>query len=276
MSGELAARDAALQAADHSRRQLFADVSHELKTPLTSMRGYLETLQMDEALPPDRRHRYLGTVMDETLRLERIVADLVDLARVETSADALDVRLFAPARLFDRVVRRHEREALQRSIAIRAEIAPDADQLAGDPDRLEQAIENLVGNALRYVPDGGAITLRAAVAGDAGILSVEDSGGGIAAADLTRVFDRFYKADPARAASGIGSGLGLSIVKGIVERHGGRVEVASRPGRTLFTVTLPHGSATDGAAGAPDDQPRSETSAVHPADVDRQEPSANL
>lgn len=286
MSTELAARDAALQAAIGSRRQLFADVSHELKTPLTSMRGYLETLQMDDgALPADRRHRYLGTVMDETLRLERIVADLVDLARVETHAGALDVRVFAPARVFERVLRRHEQETLRRSIAIRAEIAPDADQLSGDPDRLEQVVENLVANALRYVPDGGAIALGATVSGGAAILTVADTGAGIAAEHLAQVFDRFHKTDPSRVAAGsgqagsglsgsglAGSGLGLSIVKAIVERHGGRIEVASVPGRTVFTVTLPHASVGDPTG----DQPPSAPDAGHPADVDRQKPSANL
>jgi signal transduction histidine kinase len=253
MSTELAARDASLQAAVESRRQLFADVSHELKTPLTAMRGYLETLQMDDGLPPDRRHRYLGTVVDETLRLERIVADLVDLARVETQAGTLDVRVFAPARIFERVVRRHEREALRRSIAVQCHVAADADQLSGDPDRLEQVIENLVANALRYVPDGGTLALGAAVAGGAGILTVADSGTGIAAEHLPHLFDRFYKADPARAAANngaSGSGLGLSIVKGIVERHGGRVDVTSVPGRTVFTVTLPQASVAERDADA--------------------------
>jgi signal transduction histidine kinase len=249
MSHELAARDAALQAADQMRRQLLADVSHELRTPLTTMRGYLETLQMDDgALAADRRRRYLGTVMDETLRLERIVADLVDLARVETPAAGLDIRVFAPARLFARVFRRHEQEAQRRRLTMTAEVAPSADQLAGDPDRLEQAIENLVGNALRYVPDGGTIALDARVEDGAAVLAVADTGGGIAPEHLMHVFDRFYKADPARVASGVGSGLGLSIVKAIVERHGGRIAVASEPGRTRFTITLPQAAAVDADA----------------------------
>jgi signal transduction histidine kinase len=266
MGAELTARDASLQAADHSRRQLFADVSHELKTPLTAMRGYLETLQMDDGgLEPDRRRRYLGTVMDETLRLERIVADLVDLARVETHAGVLDVRVFAPARVFERVVRRHEHEALRRSIRITATVAPEADQLTGDPDRLEQVVENLVANALRYVADGGTIALAATATGDVASLTVADTGPGIAAEHVPHLFDRFYKADPARAAGAVGSGLGLSIVKGIVERHGGRVDVASRPGDTVFAVTLPQ----------PADQRGPAPSAGQPVDADDQA-SANL
>ncbi len=136
------------------------------------------------------------------MRLERIVADLVDLARVENRAGTLDVRVFAPARVFERVLRRHEHEALQRSITIRADVAPDADQLSGDPDRLEQVVENLVANALRHVPDGGTIALAAVVSGGTAVLRVADTGTGIAAEHLPHVFDRFYKADPARVAAG--------------------------------------------------------------------------
>jgi signal transduction histidine kinase len=204
----------------------------------------------DGALPIDRRRRYLGTVMDETLRLERIVADLVDLARVETPAAGLDVRVFAPARLFARVLRRHEQETQRRRLTITADVAPAADQLAGDPDRLEQAIENLVGNALRYVPDGGTIALAAGVVDGAAVLTVTDDGTGIAPEHLGHVFDRFYKADAARVASGVGSGLGLSIVKAIVERHGGRIAVSSEPGRTRFAITLPLAAAVEAEPGA--------------------------
>jgi len=250
MRTELAARDAALQAADRTRRQLLADVSHELKTPLTAMRGFLETLQMDDGrLDPDRRQRYLETVVEETRRMDRIVADLVDLARLEHRGNTLDVRVFAPARLFERVVRRHEEDARRRRIAMRVAVTESADQLHGDPHRLEQVIENLAGNALRYVSDGGVITLSAAVDGEAGVLTVADTGAGIPAEHLGRIFERFYKADSARAAGSAGSGLGLSIVKAIVDRHGGTIDVTSRPGHTVFTVRLP------GAAVATDDAP---------------------
>ena len=157
------------------------------------------------------------------------------------------MRVFAPARVFERVMRRHEHETQRRSIAVRGDVAPDADQLSGDPDRLEQVIENLVANALRYVPDGGTIALGAAASGGTAFLRVADSGAGIAAEHLAAVFDRFYKADPSRMSSSgqSGSGLGLSIVKAIVERHGGRIAVSSEPSRTVFTVTLPHASVVD-------------------------------
>jgi two-component system OmpR family sensor kinase len=247
MGDALAARDEALRTSDRLRRQLLADVSHELKTPLTSMRGYLETVQMNDGqLAAEQRRRYLDTVADETLRLERIVGDLVDLARFENDAVALDVRVFAVTRLFEHVTRRHERESSARRVRLHADVAPTADQAYADPYRLEQAVENLVANAMRYVPDGGTIQLSATTEAAQIRLTVVDSGPGIAPEHLAHVFDRFYKGDPARAAGGVGSGLGLSIVKAIVERHGGSIGVTSHPGRTAFMITLPNAVVFDG------------------------------
>jgi signal transduction histidine kinase len=173
----------------------------------------------------------------------------VDLARVEQDGVRFEPQVFAPARIFDRVVRRHEHEAHERGIRVASGVEPGADQIHGDPHRLEQVVENLVANALRYVPDGGTIALSAWTADGAAHVSVIDDGPGLPPEHLPRLFDRFYKADAARVASGAGSGLGLSIVKAIVERHGGTVAVTSRPGRTAFHVTLP------GAAIVSDAQP---------------------
>ena len=240
MAGELETRDAALRTSDTLRRQMMADVSHELKTPLTAMRGFIETLRMPEvALDADRRDRYFETIDRETRRLERIVKDLLDLARYEGGGVVLQPRLFDIERLFENVAGRHERDAHTKGVAIRIHVDAQADQLVADPDRIEQAIENLVGNALRHTPPGGTVTLRAAQAGGVATLSVSDTGAGIAPEHLPHVFERFYKADTARAAESAGSGLGLSITKAIVERHGGAIRVTSQPGHTTFTVVLP-------------------------------------
>jgi two-component system OmpR family sensor kinase len=240
MAGELETRDAALRTSDALRRQMMADVSHELKTPLTAMRGYIETLRMPEvALDAERRDRYFETIDRETRRLERIVKDLLDLARYEHGGVVLQRRLFDIGRLFENVAGRHERQAQTKAVAIRIHVEPPADQVVGDPDRIEQAIENLVGNALRHTPAGGTITLSATQADGVATLSVSDTGGGIAPEHLPHVFERFYKVDAARAAESTGSGLGLSITKAIVERHGGTIRVTSQPGRTTFTVLLP-------------------------------------
>ncbi len=245
MAAELAARDEALQTSDRLRRQMVADVSHELKTPLTSMRGYLETLRMPEmAISQEARGRYLDTIERETHRLERIVEDLVDLGRLENGVVTLDSRYFATERVFTHVVERHEREGRDRDIKLLSHVDSSADQLFADPDRLEQVIENLVANAFRHTPAGGVIQLYAAAGVDDARLSVTDSGSGIAPEHVPHIFDRFYKVDESRVAGAAGSGLGLSIAKAIVERHGGTMSVNSRPGRTEFVLVLPqdHGS----------------------------------
>jgi signal transduction histidine kinase len=243
MAGELETRDAALRTSDALRRQMMADVSHELKTPLTAMRGYIETLRMPEvALDTGRRDRYFETIDRETRRLERIVKDLLDLARYEHGGVVLQRRLFDIGRLFENVAGRHEHDAQKRDVSIRIHVERLADQVVGDPDRIEQAIENLVGNALRHTPPGGSVTLSAAQADGVATLSVSDSGGGIAPEHLSHVFERFYKVDASRAAESTGSGLGLSITKAIVERHGGIIRVTSEPGRTTFTIVLPQTS----------------------------------
>jgi two-component system OmpR family sensor kinase len=240
MAGELEARDAALRTSDALRRQMMADVSHELKTPLTAMRGYIETLRMPEvALDAERRDRYFETIDRETRRLERIVKDLLDLARYEHGGVVLQPRVFDIQRLFENVAGRHEREAQTKAVAIRIHVDKQADQVVADPDRIEQAIENLVGNALRHTPSGGTITLSATQAGGTATLSISDTGAGIAPEHLPHVFERFYKVDASRAGESTGSGLGLSITKAIIERHGGTIGVTSEPGQTTFTIVLP-------------------------------------
>jgi signal transduction histidine kinase len=240
MAGELARRDEALRTSDRLRRQMLADVSHELKTPLTAMRGYVETLRMtDVPLDGVARKRCLDTLERETLRLDRIVKDLLDLARLENGVGSLDVRVFATSRVFEHVVDRHDQEAKARDIQLMSRVTPGADQMVGDPDRIEQVIENLVANALRHTPDGGTIEVGAEVVEDSIRLSVVDSGEGIPLEHVPHIFDRFYKVDQARANGATGSGLGLSIARAIVERHTGTIGVTSAPGRTAFTIELP-------------------------------------
>jgi len=240
MAGELSERDNALRTSDRLRRQMLADVSHELRTPLTTMRGYLETLRMPEVeADAATRARYLETVERETRRLERIVQDLLDLSRLEGGGVTLEPRVFDIERVFGAVARRHERDTSARGIVVHVAVDEKADQLLGDPDRIEQVVENLVSNAIRHTPDGGTIALHASASDAAVSLRVTNSGQEIPPGQLPHLFDRFYRADPARASETGGSGLGLSIAKAIVERHRGSITVASEPGRTAFTVTLP-------------------------------------
>jgi signal transduction histidine kinase len=231
---------------------MLADVSHELKTPLTAMLGYLETLHMaDVALDDATRDRYFETLERETRRLDRIVRDLLDLARLENGIGPLDTRVFTVARVFEHVIERHEQESRSRDIAVRVAIDDKADQVTADPDRIEQAVENLFANALRHTSASGQgfIELSARAEGESIVLAVVDSGPGIAPEHLPYVFDRFYKADAARANNSDGSGLGLSITKAIVQRHGGSIHVESVPGRTAFTIVLPDQQTGLGARG---------------------------
>jgi signal transduction histidine kinase len=270
MASDLSARAEALAASDKARRQLLADVSHELTTPVTAMRGYLETLTMPElALDQPTKTRYLHIIADETARLERIIGDLLDLAKLEGGGGTFTVEDVPVSQLFGRVAARHERAAATRGVAIIQAIAPGAEKVRGDRDRLEQALQNLAGNALRYAPPGSTITLTAQPHDGGLTMAVEDQGPGIAAEHLPHIFDRFYKAEASRAvdrsaddvkqksapnatsnggsadqsdgrkeSAANGSGLGLSIVKAIVERHGGRIWVESRPGRTVFKFSI--------------------------------------
>ena len=240
MADELTSRARALEAADKARRQLLADVSHELMTPLTAMRGYIETLAMPQLkIDPATRERYVQIITDETYRMERIIGDLLDLARLEGGGGAMRHEPVAVTMLFDRVASRHERELSTRHIRLERRVEPGADRVTGDPDRLEQALQNLAANALRHTPDGGAIELTAMRDGDTVHLVVRDTGPGIATEHLPLIFDRFYKVDASRKQTG-GSGLGLSIVKAIVERHGGTIAAANHPdGGAVFTISLP-------------------------------------
>jgi len=232
-----------MELSDRTRRQLLADVSHELKTPLAAIRGYAETLSMPEVrLDEDTRRRYLEIVGDETLKLERIVGDLLDLARLEGGGLTLTCGEVPVAQLFRRVADRHEREMVEKQVTLDTSVAADIPAVWGDAARLEQALQNLVANALRHTPEGGQVSLEAARAGEGVRLTVRDTGSGIPEGHLPHVFDRFYKSDASRTDpySKSGSGLGLSIVKAIVERHGGTVAAANTPaGGAEFTLTLP-------------------------------------
>jgi signal transduction histidine kinase len=238
MADELARRARALEAADRARRQLLADVSHELMTPLTAMRGYIETLSMRNLpLDPATRERYLSIIDEETRRLESIIGDLLDLARLEGGGTTFRREAVDIGRLIDRVAARHERELAARDIRLSREIHPDAAVVPGDPERLEQALQNLAANALRHTPEGGEISITAEKGSDGVRILVRDTGPGVPPEHLPHIFDRFYKVDAARKAAG-GSGLGLSIVKTIVERHGGTIAARNDPG-AVFEIELP-------------------------------------
>ncbi len=237
MAAALEQRSAELTAADRARRQLLADISHELMTPLTAMRGYLETLQMPEkVLDAETRARYVGVVADETRQVEHIVGDLLDLARLEDAALPVEARPVRIEPIFERVAARHERECRERRVELVRRVDAGVNEVSADPERLEQALQNLTANALRHTPDGGAVALAATRSATGMRLTVRDTGPGIEPQHLLHVFDRFYKVDAARSSAG--SGLGLAIVKAIVTAHGGSVTVRN-DGGAVFEIDLP-------------------------------------
>ena len=239
MAADLAARQAQLVEADRARRQLLADVSHELMTPLTAIRGYAETLALPQFTPPTSEGvRAVKVIQEEGERIERLVGDLLDLARFEAGGISLAQESVDVDELFERVSERHAKTAQDKQVEIVIEPHAEDLRLVGDPMRIEQALQNLAANALKHTPPGGVIRLGARRDADRVSLAVSDSGIGIPAEHLPHVFDRFYKADRSRSQSG--SGLGLSIVKAIIERHGGTVRARSTPNvETVFEVSLP-------------------------------------
>jgi len=238
MVDDLGAHARQLEHFDRVRRQLLADISHELLTPLTAIRGYIDTLS-DVPLDQATRDRYFHNIGEETQRMERLIKDLRDLARLEGGGTALHPERVTVASLFERVSMRHEQELSSRGIRLLRRVDDGADSLEVDPDRLEQALQNLAANALRYTPDGGEIHFTATRAADMVRICVRDTGSGIAPEQLPLIFDRFFKGDAARRGSR-GSGLGLSIVKAIVERHAGTIRASNHPeGGAMFELEIP-------------------------------------
>jgi two-component system phosphate regulon sensor histidine kinase PhoR len=221
------------------RRDFVANVSHELKTPLTSISGYAETLLADT---PSREttHQFLATILGNARRMQRLVDDLLDLSRIESGRwqpVRTDLDLPAVAReSWAALAARPEADG----VAFELDLTPDAAHLCADLDAVRQVLTNLFDNSLRYTPAGGRIVCRARREGGGVALSVQDTGSGIAHEHLARIFERFYRADPSRSRGEGGTGLGLAIVKHLVEAHGGRVYAESERGRgTTVTCWFP-------------------------------------
>ena len=214
-------------------------MSHELRTPLTSIAGYAETLAQEPGLD-DQARRFASTILSNTERMQRLVDDLLDLSRIESGGwiPARDLVELEPAarETWSLLAGRAAAGALR----FETDIAPSARALSVDPEALRQILTNLLENAIRHTPRGGTIRVTAAATPGGVTLAVADTGIGIPPEHLPRIFERFYRVDPARSREHGGTGLGLSIVKHLVEAHGGRVEAESVPGKgTVIRMTLP-------------------------------------
>ena len=228
-----------LRRVDQLRRDFVANVSHELRTPLTAIRGYVEALSEEDANPEDRR-RFLEIIGRHTQRMERLVKDLLRLARLDAGQETLDLIACDTRIVAETVVSDVLQAAEERRQKVEVRIAPGAETVRADPAKLHDALRNLVANAITYSPEGSSIRIDATAAGGRVTIAVSDEGPGIPDEDLTRVFERFYRVDKSRVRDPGGTGLGLAIVKHLVELHRGRVGAENRPeGGARFLITLP-------------------------------------
>jgi signal transduction histidine kinase len=225
-----------LAAATHLRRQMTADIAHDLRTPLTVITGYLEALRDGDLSPTAARFEAMHT---EAQHLKRLIDDLRLLSLADAGELTLNLQPIDPAGVLATVAAAYQHQAAQQQVALRIEADDSLPPLQADPERLAQALKNLVGNALRYTPAGGQITLTAHNHGADLRLQVIDTGSGIDPAALPHIFNRFYRADSSRQQSDGESGLGLAIAKAIIEAHGGQISVSSGQGQgTTFTIAL--------------------------------------
>jgi len=228
-----------LRRADRLRRELTANVSHELRTPLTSIKGFAETLLAGAMSDEAACRRFLTIIDSEAGRLMKLVDDLMDLSRLESRVVSYEPTEARLDELVAEALSRMRPQAEAQRIQLRTAALEPVIVLA-DRDRILQVITNLLDNAIKFTPDGGAVEASVARTGVEGVVSVVDTGRGIPADDLPRIFDRFYRVDRSRSREAGGTGLGLAIAKHIVEAHGGRITVASRINSgSTFTFTLP-------------------------------------
>ena len=230
------------------RREFVANVSHELRTPLAVFQGYLEALSDTPDMPRKQQAETFSILTRHSKRLNALVEDLLILARLESGPQELEIEMIDVAHFFGELARDWKFFAAKKGVTLKLDVARDLPPLPGDSHRIGQVFSNLFDNALKYTPDGGTITLGAALAGDMMELWVKDTGQGILSSHLPHIFERFYRADKARTREIGGTGLGLSIVKHIAKVHGGSVEAESAFGKgTTIRLHLPLVSKVDEA-----------------------------
>lgn len=240
MAARLVAQLDELEKTDQLRRELVANISHDLRTPLTSLRGFLETMALKQStLSPEERRTFLEGAIRQTDRLSRLVADLFELARLESGTQEMELETLALAELAQDAVQQFRLQADERGIDLQVEVPGGPATVEGDMSLLARVLDNLLDNGLRFTSGGGQVTVGLHESPQSVSVEVRDTGCGIAPEDLPFVFDRFFGRKQ-RDVESDHAGLGLAITKRIVELHGGTIEVASQLGHgTTFSVTLP-------------------------------------
>lgn len=229
-----------LRRLERLRQDFFTNVSHELKTPLASIKAFTETLLQDEIADTDTQQRFLRRIDEQADRLHSLVIDMLTLARVESEDHGFDRQPINLAPIVETCLARHAAEAGTRTVSLSSHIDCERALVLADPEGILTLLSNLVDNAIKYTPAGGRVRVTVSFREGDVLLAVEDTGLGIPHEDLRRIFERFYRVDKARSRELGGTGLGLSIVKHLAQRFGGTVTVTSRLNHgSTFLVTLP-------------------------------------
>jgi len=240
MADTIEANVAALRQVDTERREMIANISHDLRSPLSSMQGYLETIGLKaDRLSADERERYLEIIMRNTRSLSNMIEELFELSRLD--ADQIEPRkeAFSAAELIQDLVLQYKPQAAEANLTIEADLPDRSELVYGDVGLIERVMTNLIVNALRFTPEGGHVSVALAPEESVVEIRVSDNGPGIPAEDLPRIFDRFYKADESRSKEKGGTGLGLAIARRILHLHDSELHVDSYPGKgTTFYFRL--------------------------------------
>jgi signal transduction histidine kinase len=230
-----------LEETDRLRRELVSNVSHDLRTPLASMHGYVETLLLkNSTLSEEERLRYLEITRKHSLRLRRLIGDLFELSKLDSASIQPSREWFPMAELLQDVVQEFELEAEKKGIHIEVDARDRESMVSADIGLIQRVLENLLRNAVRYTPRGGTISISLDPKPGAVAVAVADTGCGIAAHELDRIFDRFYRSEQGEEVRSNSAGLGLAIVKRILDLHGSRITVTSAPNQgTRFEFEIP-------------------------------------
>ena len=241
MSERIASQLQALEHNDEQRRELLANVSHDLRTPLASMQGYLETLLLKHGtLPPEEERAYLEVAAKHSERLGRLVRDLFELTKLEANEVRAQAEVFPVTELVQDVLQKFQLTAEQRGLRLDHHFGTAVPAVQADIGMIERILENLIENAMRHTPSGGVVRVAVDAERERVCLRVSDTGRGISREDLPNVFDRYYRVDRSEFGSEGSAGLGLAITRRIVELHGGRIDVDSTLGSgTTFRFDLP-------------------------------------
>lgn len=245
LAARIEAQMAQLQSVDTARREMLANLSHDLRTPITTLLAHLESLQMDAPpLSEQERREYVAVAMRQSKRVARLVEQLLEAAKLDAQQVTPSPESFPIGELLQDVVQKFSLAARERGIALALEVTPANTRVIADIALLERVFDNLIGNALRHTPEGGRVVVSATLSAERVRLAVADSGSGMTPEEAARVFDRFYRGDLGRSTTSGQAGLGLAIVRSILALHDATISVDTRPGEgTTFRFELPVQSA---------------------------------